>query len=690
MTKKEHEALPEKEKDAIKAYTMEIMTTIREILSRNSVFKEQLQYFLQNADLSNPSLLADYAAGLTNAAGKDLQRVLECQDVKDRLHQALLLLTKELELSKLQENISKEVHQDVSQKQKEFMLHQQLKNIKKQLGLEKDDKEELSRKYSERIENKVLPDEVQTVYEEEMSKLALQEPSSMEFSITRNYLDWLTSMPWGVTTEENFDLDVAEERLNKDHYGLEDVKDRILEFIAVGNILGSTAKQGKILCLLGPPGTGKTSIAQSIARALDRKYFRYSVGGMNDVSEIKGHRRTYIGALPGKLVQALKKTGCENPVVLVDEVDKIGHRGHQGDPSAALLEVFDPEQNNSFLDHYLDVPLDLSQVLFICTANSLETIPGPLLDRMDVVRLSGYVWQEKVHIVKEFIEPSIQTKTGIKPTQLVLTDEALSTLIRFYCREAGVRNLQKHIERIYQKAAVKLVRKQVEVVEVTEANLRDFVGQPKFTSDRMYDVTPAGVVMGLAWNSMGGAALYIESKVSDYAPTPSNSTEDASAGKSTQGSLFVTGMMGDVMRESSTIAYTVAKAQFHSMHPHSDFFSNRIHLHVPEGATPKDGPSAGITMITSLLSLALDRPLIPNVAMTGEVTLTGKVLGIGGVKEKVIAAKRAQISRLIFPLSNQAEYEELPDYITEGITAHFVSHYTEVCDIVLPQGDNSA
>lgn len=410
---------------------------------------------------------------------------------------------------------------------------------------------------------------------------------------------------------------------------MEDIKKRILEFIAVSQLKGST--QGKILCFHGAPGVGKTSIARSIARALNREYFRFSVGGMTDVAEIKGHRRTYVGAMPGKVIQCLKKTKTENPLILIDEVDKIG-KGYQGDPSSALLELLDPEQNSNFLDHYLDVPVDLSKVLFICTANILDTIPEPLRDRMEMIEMSGYVAEEKLAISKQYLIPQAMKDSGLKTENIEITDGSLISLIKSYCRESGVRNLQKQIEKIVRKVAFKVVRKETENLVVTDENLAELVGKPIFTTDRMYDVTPPGVVMGLAWTSMGGSTLYIETAKRKH---PSESDK-----KSRDGSIELTGHLGQVMKESAVISMTVARNFIQTVEPTNTFLeTSHVHLHVPEGATPKDGPSAGVTIVSALLSLALGKPIKPNVAMTGEISLMGKVLPVGGIKEKTIAVR---------------------------------------------------
>lgn len=479
------------------------------------------------------------------------------------------------------------------------------------------------------------------------------------------------------------DIEAASSILNEEHYGLEDVKERILEFIAIAKMKGSVS--GKILCLVGPPGVGKTSIGKSIARALGREYFRFSVGGLVDVAEIKGHRRTYVGAMPGKVVQALKKVQTENPLILVDEIDKIG-RGHQGDPSSALLELLDPEQNASFLDHYLDLPLDLSKVLFMCTANQTDTIPPPLLDRMEVINLSGYVAQEKIEIAKKYLIPQARSFAGISETQVEIKDSALEVLIRQYCRESGVRSLKKKIEKIFRKAALKLVRlgsgpegqktPNSPAITVQESNLSEFVGNAIFTSDRLYDtpLLPKGVCTGMAWTSMGGTILYIETILERSLASKSD--------KNTAG-LIKTGQLSDVMKESSSIAYSYAKAFVAENFPTNSFFDTAsLHLHVPDGATPKDGPSAGCTMTSSLLSQALNVPIPSDIAMTGEITLMGKILRIGGVKEKTIAAKRSGIKKLILPKSNEADWNELPQYIRDGLEVHFVDNYAQIAEIL--------
>uniref|UniRef100_A0A4W4FM54 Lon protease homolog, mitochondrial n=1 Tax=Electrophorus electricus TaxID=8005 RepID=A0A4W4FM54_ELEEL len=657
--------------EEVKALTAEIVKTIRDIIALNPLYRESVLQMMQAGQrvVDNPIYLSDMGAALTGAESHELQDVLEETNIPKRLYKALSLLKKEFELSKLQQRLGREVEEKIKQTHRKYLLQEQLKIIKKELGLEKEDKDAIEEKFRERLKERTVPEHVMEVINEELNKLGLLDNHSSEFNVTRNYLDWLTSMPWGTNSAENLELSRAKEVLEEDHYGMEDVKKRILEFIAVSQLRGST--QGKILCFYGPPGVGKTSIARSIARALNREYFRFSVGGMTDVAEIKGHRRTYVGAMPGKIIQCLKKTKTENPLVLIDEVDKIG-RGYQGDPSSALLELLDPEQNANFLDHYLDVPVDLSKVLFICTANVVDTIPEPLRDRMEMINVSGYVAQEKLAIAERYLVPQLRTLCGLDEQKTTISSEALNVLIRQYCRESGVRNLQKQVEKVFRKAAFRIVNSEETSVNITAENLQDYVGKPLFTVDRMYDVTPPGVVMGLAWTAMGGSTLFIETSLR----RPRSSVgKDGPA----EGSLEVTGQLGDVMKESAKIAYTFARSFLIKHQPENDFLvSSHLHLHVPEGATPKDGPSAGCTIVTALLSLATNIPVRQNVAMTGEVSLTGKILPVGGIKEKTIAAKRAGVNCIILPAENKKDFSDLAEYITEGLEVHFVEHYQEI------------
>ncbi|XP_043856799.1 lon protease homolog, mitochondrial-like [Dromiciops gliroides] len=660
--------------EEVKALIAEIAKTIRDIITLNPFYRESVIQMMQvgQRPLDNPIFLSDMGAALTGATPQELQDVLEETNIPNRLYKALSLLKKEFALNKLQQRLGQEVEEKIKQTHRKYLLQEQLKIIKKELGLEKEDKDAIEERFRERLEDLVVPKHIMHMIDEEMRKLGFLDNHSSEFSVTRNYLDWLTSIPWGKYSDENLDLARAKEVLEEDHYGMEDVKKRILEFIAVSQLRGST--QGKILCFYGPPGVGKTSIARSIARALNRQCFQFSIGGMTDVAEIKGHRRTYVGAMPGKIIQCLKKTQTENPLILIDEVDKIG-RSYQGDPSSALLELLDPEQNSSFLDHYLDVPVDLSKVLFICTANIIDTIPDPLRDRMEMINVSGYVAQEKLAIAERYLLPHARALCGLDESKAKISSDVLTLLIKHYCRESGVRNLQKQVEKLLRKCVYKIISGEMESVEVTPENLQDFVGKPIFTVERMYDVTPPGVVMGLAWTAMGGSTLFIETSL--RCPKEKDSKD---------GSLEVTGQLGDVMKESTRIAYTFARAFLMHEDPSNDFLlTSHIHLHVPAGATPKDGPSAGCTIVTALLSLAMNQSIRHNVAMTGEVSLTGKILPVGGIKEKTIAAQRAGVTCVILPAENKTDYYDLAGYITEGLEVHFVEHYSKIFDIVFPQ-----
>eukprot|EP01135_Chromosphaera_perkinsii_P009625 Nk52_evm75s1810 gene=Nk52_evmTU75s1810 len=671
----------EKNDDLLKATSAAVISTIKDILRLNPLFKEQVHFQALNSQIfDNPGHLADFGAALTSGDSVELQRVLQEVNIQERLNLCLHLLKTELVATKLQEKIGREVEEKISKNQRQYLLQEQLKKIKKELGIEKDDKDTVIEKFRKRVEDLKMEKHIKETIDEELAKLSYLDQNASEFNVTRNYLDWLTSMPWGKFSEENFDISRAREVLNADHYGLEDIKERILEFIAVSKLRGSS--QGKILCFIGPPGVGKTSIARSIAESINRKYFRFSVGGMSDVAEIKGHRRTYVGAMPGKIIQCLKKTETENPLILIDEIDKLS-ASRQGDPASALLELLDPEQNKSFLDHYMDVPVDLSKVLFICTANVSDTIPGPLLDRMELIRVSGYVTEEKVAIAKQYLIPQTAKSTGIEPANVTIHDDAIEGLIKYYCRESGVRNLQKHIEKIFRKSALRIVDKNEKQIEVHQPDLKDFVGQPVFASERMYERTPPGVVMGLAWTAMGGSTLYIEA-LNTESKSPYSTDMEKDKEREGKAGYQYTGQLGDVMKESARIAYTYAKHFLAEKRPENDFFSKaNIHMHVPEGATPKDGPSAGCTITTALLSLALNTPVLQDTAMTGEISLTGKILPVGGIKEKILAAKRSGVKHILLPEPNRKDYDDLQEFIKNDIDVHFISEYDEVFNFVL-------
>ncbi len=643
----------------LKAYSMAILTTLKELIQINPLYSEEIKMFLNRSSLDDPGRLSDFAANLTSSDGEKLQTILETFDVRARIDLVLVLLKNELEVSRLQAKISKQIEEKMSGQQREFFLREQLKAIKKELGLEKEGKTTEIEKFEQRLTALKLNEEAQQAVDEELDKLRLIEPTSPEYTVSRNYLDWLTILPWGRHSEDSFDIARARRILDRDHFGLQDVKERILEFIAVGKMKGDIS--GSIICLVGPPGVGKTSIGHSVADALGRKFFRFSLGGMRDEAEIKGHRRTYIGAMPGKFIQAIKSVGTANPVIMLDEIDKIG-ASFQGDPASALLEVLDPEQNSAFRDHYMDVPFDLSNVLFISTANQLDTIPRPLLDRMEIIRLSGYIAREKLEIAKRYLIPKSLKNHGLKRGQVKINKSTLLAIIEGYAREAGVRGLENRIKKIMRKSSMKFVEDGIDKVAVSRRDLESFLGQPIFSADEMFGASP-GVVTGLAWTSLGGTTLQIES----------------AAVHSKAKGFKQTGQLGKVMIESAEIAYSYVMANLERYGASVDYFDSRfVHLHVPAGATPKDGPSAGVTMTTALLSMILEVPTREKLGMTGELTLTGHVLPIGGLKEKVIASRRVGLEVLVFPAGNKKDFEELPDYLKEGLEVHFASRYDDV------------
>ncbi len=652
---------PEEEADELKAYTLAIISAIKELLRSNPLYGEEVKQYLSRFGPDDSSPLADFGASMTSAKGPELQDVLDTVPLLRRMEKVLLLMRKEQEVARLQAEINEEVNTKVQKHQREFFLREQLKVIQRELGMAKDDKTADVERFQARMDELNPPEHVRERFDDELQKLSVLEQGSPEYGVTRNYLDWLTQVPWGQSSEDHFDLDRARKILDRDHDGLEDVKDRIVEFLAEGTFRNSVA--GSIVLLVGPPGVGKTSIGRSVADALGRQFYRFSLGGMRDEAEIKGHRRTYIGAMPGKLVQALKDTGVDNPVIMLDEIDKVG-ASFQGDPASALLETLDPEQNKDFLDHYLDVRMDLSKTLFICTANQLDTIPRPLLDRMDVIRLSGYITEEKVLIAKHHLLPRLLKRSDLKKKQLNISDAAIRQVVEGYAREAGVRNLEKQLHKIVRKGIVRLLDEPDQPVKVGVSDLPDFLGQPHFKREKALKGT--GVVTGLAWTAMGGATLSIE----------------ASRIHSSQRGFKLTGQLGDVMRESAEIAYSYVSSNLKRYKGDPAFFDKSfVHLHVPEGATPKDGPSAGITMATALLSIARGEAPQAGLAMTGELTLTGQVLPVGGIREKVIAARRQKISTLILPEANRGDYEELPDYLQEGLNVHFAKHFSDVYSI---------
>lgn len=654
----------ERDSDEVKAYAMAVIRAIKELLAINPLYSEELKQYLSRFSPNEPSLLVDFAAAITSASGDDLQDIMDTLPLLRRMEKVLVLLKREREVAELQGKISEQVNEKISSNQREFFLREQLKVIQKELGISKDDRTADVEEFRDRLKGKQLTGAVQKRIDDELGKLEVLETGSPEYAVTRNYLDWATAMPWGLYSEDKLDLRRARKVLDQHHQGLDDVKERIIEFLAVGKFKGTVA--GSIILLVGPPGVGKTSIGRSIADALGRKFYRFSLGGMRDEAEIKGHRRTYIGAMPGKLVQALKDVETANPVIMLDEVDKVG-ASYQGDPASALLEVLDPEQNSEFLDHYLDMRLDLSKVLFVCTANQLDSIPGPLLDRMEIIRLAGYLAEEKLAIARKHLWPRLLERNGIDKRRVSINVAALRYIIDGYAREAGVRNLEKQLGRIVRKAAVQLLDDDKLRLKVDREQVEAFLGKPIFTADKIQQ--GVGLVTGLAWTAMGGATLSVEcSRIHSL----------------TRG-FKLSGQLGDVMKESADIAYSYVMSHLKDYGADPAFFNeSMVHLHVPAGATPKDGPSAGVTMASALLSLALNKAPRPGFAMTGELTLTGQVLPVGGIREKVIAAKRIGVKRIIFPADNQRDFDELPDYVRKGVSAYFAGRYEDLRDILFP------
>ena len=660
----------------LRAYCLGITAALQELLPLNPLMTDEMRQYLSHFDMSNPSVLADCAASITQSEPKELQQVLDTIAVLPRLKLTFELISRDLSAAKLQDKIKISVAEKIQKRQKDFFLKEQLNEIKKELGLAADEKDLDINKFKERMEKLTPPDYIKERFEDEISKLSMLETASPEYGQTRNYVDILTSIPWGKMAKERFsknsktklvsdkasvDLERARKILDEDHEGLQDVKDRIIEFLAVGALKGHTS--GQIMLFVGPPGVGKTSIGKSIARALNRPFYRLSLGGVDDVSEIKGHRRTYVGSMPGKIVSALRETKVMNPVIMLDEIDKLG-RSYHGDPDSALLETLDPEQNKNFLDMYLDEKLDLSNCLFICTANGTDTISAPLLDRMDPIRLSGYIAKEKFAIAKKHLIPRAFDEAGLKKNSRTITipDQALTDLIDGYARESGVRSLERAIDKLIRKAAVKIVQGQSKVT-INSDDLEGYLGTAPFKKEKM--LQGVGIMTGLAWTASGGVTLPVESIVTS---------------QDTQG-FKLTGSLGDVMKESANIAFSYVQANLSNFctQKGSNFFKKKtVHLHVPEGAIPKDGPSAGVTMATSLLSLALNEAPKSQFAMTGELTLTGHVLPIGGLREKTIAARRMGIYELIIPIGNEGDVKELPEQVRANVTFYYADTYKDV------------
>jgi ATP-dependent Lon protease len=640
----------------VEALTRNVQNLFARVIGLVPYLPEELQ--LAAANVEDPSALAHLVASTLRLKTEEKQQLLETVNVEERLRAVSAILNRELEVLELGTKIQSQVQSEMEKGQREFFLRQQMKAIQEELG-EGDAEQAEVNELRERLESLDLPEEVRKAAARELARLEKLPAAAAEYGVIRTYLEWILTLPWNTTTEDNLDLEQAREILDEDHYDLEKVKDRIIEYLAVSKLKQEVS--GPILCFVGPPGVGKTSLGQSIARTLGRKFTRISVGGVRDEAEIRGHRRTYIGAMPGTIIRSLRDAESLNPVLLIDEIDKMG-ADFRGDPASAMLEVLDPEQNRHFRDHYLDVPFDLSKVLFICTANTLDPIPGPLLDRMDVIQLSGYTEDEKLGIAKRYLVPKQLEAHGLTKSRLAIPDAILRTVIREYTREAGVRNLERRIADLCRKAATLIAKGEAEKLRVDERLLREWLGPRRFSGEVRKRTSEPGVATGLAYTAVGGDVLFIEAA--------------AYPGK---GRLTITGQLGEVMQESAQTALSWVRAHAGQLGLPDDWFAKHdVHLHVPAGAVPKDGPSAGVTMATAIVSLVREEPVSSDVGMTGEITLTGQVLPIGGIREKVLAAQRAGLKRVILPRENEPDLEELPSDTREAIGFVLVDSVEEV------------
>ena len=655
-----------KENDKEFATAMEDMrSTTLNYIRMNEDLPDESQFALNN--ISNNVIAVDFVCTNLPFSIEDKELLISTGSIKERVIQTLRVLHKEMQLLELKQNIRSKTREDLDEQQREYFLQQQIKNIKEELGGGEGSPER--KDLEEKAKSKAWPEEVDKIFRKELDKLDMFNPQSPEYSIQYNYLQTMTNLPWGEYTKDNLDLKRAQRILNHDHYGMEKVKERILEYMAVLKLRGDL--KSPIICLYGPPGVGKTSLGKSIAAAMKRKYVRMSLGGLHDESEIRGHRRTYVGAMPGRIIKNIQKAGSANPVFILDEIDKVTQNTINGDPSSALLEVLDPEQNNAFHDNYLDVDFDLSKVLFIATANDLGSIPRPLLDRMELIEVSGYITEEKIEIAKRHLIPREIDNCGLtaKEDKPTFTKAAIEKIIEQYTRESGVRQLEKQVNKALRKLAYKKALNDVLPYEkITPNEIEDLLGKPPFYRDIYQGNDYAGVVTGLAWTSVGGEILFIETSLS----------------KGKAGKLTLTGNLGDVMKESAVIALEYVKAHIDSLGVDYRIFNNwNIHIHVPEGATPKDGPSAGITIATSIASALTQRKVRKNTAMTGEITLRGKVLPVGGIKEKILAAKRAGITDIVMCQDNRKDIEEIPEIYRKGVEFHYVENVQDVWKFAL-------
>ena len=620
------------------------------------------------SDIEDTSRFADVIASNLTIKIEEKQEILTLFDVKERMEKILEILSRELEILEIERKINSRVRKQIDKSQKEYYLREQLKAIQKELGEKEGNLEDIEM-YTEKLSKLVVPDEVKEKIEKELDRLSKMSPSSPDVGVTKNYLDWIFDLPWNTETEDNLDIKNARKVLDEDHFGLKKVKERVLEYLAIRKL--SNNMKGPILCLVGPPGVGKTSIAKSIARAMGRKFVRMSLGGVRDEAEIRGHRRTYIGAIPGRIIYSIKQAGSKNPLFLFDEIDKLAS-DFRGDPASALLEVLDAEQNKDFRDHYLELPFDLSKVMFITTANSTDTIPAPLLDRMEVIFISGYTEEEKVKIAEKYLVPKQIKEHSLDKDSVIITESAIRAVISGYTRESGVRNLEREIANIVRKSATQIVEHDKKRVRITPLNLKKYLGIVKYKYDKVNQKNEVGVVTGLAWTPVGGDTLFIEVSV-----MPGT------------GKLELTGHLGDVMKESARAGLSYIRSKSEELGIDKDFTKNLdIHIHVPEGATPKDGPSAGITMATALVSAIIKKPVYRQVAMTGEITLRGRVLPIGGLKEKVLAANRAGINKVILPIENEKDLEEIPANVRKKMEFVLVGDMDEVLAHALVKDEN--
>ena len=668
------EYLDDEESDTfeVKALTRALISEMKEVSENNPLFSEEMRMNMVNID--NPGKIADFIASILNVEKEEQQTILETINVRQRMEKVLVFIKKEQELLKVQKKIQSEINEKVEKNQREYFLREEMRSIQEELGENAAGNATEYQKFKTKIEEFRFSGEIKETVESELEKFALMDPNSSEYMGTRNFLELVCQLPWNQKPSVDFNMKKAAEILEEDHFGLDEVKKRIVEYLAVRKMKQDS--KGSIILLVGPPGVGKTSVGKSIANAMGKPFYRFSVGGMRDEAEIKGHRRTYIGAMPGKIIQGLKITKDISPVFMIDEIDKMGS-SHNGDPASALLEVLDPEQNVNFRDNYLDLPFDISNVVFILTANALDTIPGPLRDRAEIIQLSGYIDQEKLEIAKKYLIPKNLEKNGLKKNQVKYSKAALLTIAQKYARESGVRNYEKCLDKIHRKIVTEIITAQAMAKEGEEVktsysidsdDLYKYLGKPVFDESEIKTAKVPGTAIGLAWTSMGGDTLLIEST--------------SFAGK---GGLVLTGQMGDVMKESSQIAFNWARKFVldRGIKKTKWFDENIVHLHIPEGATPKDGPSAGITMATTFVSLFTGKKIKPNLAMTGELSLTGQVLPIGGLREKTVAAKRNKIKTIIIPKANERDLEEIPENVKAGIKFVPVSHVMEVMEEAL-------